>query len=77
MAQIALAWIMNKDPVAAPIVGTTNLQNLKDLVGAFLFSVYKCFLRMVRLIDSCDVIIYRCRAYQAHEGRDEVPRAAV
>lgn len=33
MAQIALAWIMAKDPVAAPIVGTTNLKNLKDLIG--------------------------------------------
>ena len=33
MAQIALAWIMAKDPVAAPIVGTTNLKNLEDLIG--------------------------------------------
>lgn len=33
MAQIALAWVMNKDPVAAPIIGTTSLQNLLDLVG--------------------------------------------
>jgi len=34
MAQIALAWCMSKDPVSAPIVGTTNLSNLEDLVGA-------------------------------------------
>jgi len=34
MAQIALAWIMGKKGVAAPIIGTTNLDNLKDLLGA-------------------------------------------
>jgi aryl-alcohol dehydrogenase-like predicted oxidoreductase len=33
MAQVALAWLLSKDPVAAPIVGTTNIQNLDDLVG--------------------------------------------
>ncbi|QRW12193.1 aldo/keto reductase family protein [Ceratobasidium sp. AG-Ba] len=34
MAQVALAWCMSKDPVAAPIVGTTSLKNLEDLVAA-------------------------------------------
>ncbi|KAH7914144.1 aryl-alcohol dehydrogenase, partial [Hygrophoropsis aurantiaca] len=34
MAQIALAWSMAKDGVTAPIVGTTSLENLKDLLGA-------------------------------------------
>jgi len=34
MAQIALAWVMQKDAVSAPIVGTTSLDNLKDLIGA-------------------------------------------
>jgi len=34
MAQIALAWTMKKDGVTAPIVGTTSLDNLKDLLGA-------------------------------------------
>jgi aryl-alcohol dehydrogenase-like predicted oxidoreductase len=33
MAQVALAWSMSKDQVSAPIVGTTNLANLEDLVG--------------------------------------------
>ena len=33
MAQIALAWVMNKSPVSAPIVGTTSMQNLKELIG--------------------------------------------
>ncbi|KZP03464.1 Aldo/keto reductase [Athelia psychrophila] len=34
MAQVALAWVMQKDAVAAPIVGTTSLENLQDLLGA-------------------------------------------
>ena len=36
MAQIACAWAMAKDPVAAPIVGTTSLKNLQDLIGKLL-----------------------------------------
>lgn len=36
MAQISLAWIMAKDPVAAPVIGTTSMQNLKDLIGEHL-----------------------------------------
>jgi len=34
MAQIAVAWILSKDGVAAPIVGTTSLKNLEDIIGA-------------------------------------------
>ncbi|KZP13276.1 Aldo/keto reductase [Athelia psychrophila] len=34
MAQVALAWVLQKDGVTAPIVGTTSLENLKDLLGA-------------------------------------------
>ncbi|KAJ3534820.1 hypothetical protein NMY22_g6756 [Coprinellus aureogranulatus] len=34
MAQISCAWIMAKESVAAPIVGTTSLKNLEDLLGA-------------------------------------------
>ncbi|KZP25823.1 aryl-alcohol dehydrogenase [Athelia psychrophila] len=34
MAQTALAWLMAKDGVTAPIVGTTSLANLHDLLGA-------------------------------------------
>ncbi|KAL1666245.1 NADP-dependent oxidoreductase domain-containing protein [Schizophyllum commune] len=34
MAQLALAWIMNRPGVTAPIVGTTSLENLNDLIGA-------------------------------------------
>jgi aryl-alcohol dehydrogenase-like predicted oxidoreductase len=33
MAQISLAWLMTKDPVAAPIVGTTSLHHLEDLLS--------------------------------------------
>ena len=34
MAQLALAWTLHKDCVAAPIVGTTSLEKLADLLGA-------------------------------------------
>ncbi|KAJ6564006.1 NADP-dependent oxidoreductase domain-containing protein [Mycena capillaripes] len=34
MAQVAVAWILSKDCVSAPIVGTTSLANLADIVGA-------------------------------------------
>ncbi|KAL1726648.1 NADP-dependent oxidoreductase domain-containing protein [Schizophyllum commune] len=34
MAQLSLAWIMFKPGVTAPIVGTTSLENLQDLIGA-------------------------------------------
>lgn len=34
MAQIALAWLMNKEEVTAPIVGTTSLDKLKELIDA-------------------------------------------
>ncbi|KAG8740197.1 hypothetical protein FRC12_016077 [Ceratobasidium sp. 428] len=33
MAQVALAWCMYKDPVSAPIVGTTSLKNLEELAA--------------------------------------------
>ena len=33
MAQISLAWCMAKEGVTAPIIGTTSLQNLEDLLG--------------------------------------------
>ncbi|KAI0064017.1 Aldo/keto reductase [Artomyces pyxidatus] len=32
MAQVALAWVLSKDGVAAPIVGTSSVENLHDLV---------------------------------------------
>jgi len=32
MAQVAIAWISNKEGVSAPIVGTTSLENLYDLI---------------------------------------------
>ncbi len=33
MAQISLAWILSKPGVTAPIVGTTSLANLEDILG--------------------------------------------
>ncbi|KAL9708761.1 hypothetical protein Ac2012v2_007916 [Leucoagaricus gongylophorus] len=34
MAQVSLAWTMSKPGVTAPIIGTTSLDNLYDLLGA-------------------------------------------
>jgi len=34
MAQIALAWTFVKDGVSAPIIGTTSLEKLKDLIAS-------------------------------------------
>lgn len=33
MAQVAIAWTLSKPGVTAPIVGTTSLENLKDIIG--------------------------------------------
>ena len=40
MAQISMAWIMAKPGVTAPILGTTSMANLEDILGAY-------FLRML------------------------------
>ncbi|KAF4611738.1 hypothetical protein D9613_003720 [Agrocybe pediades] len=32
MAQVAIAWIISKEGVTAPIVGTTSLKNLEDII---------------------------------------------
>ena len=34
MARVALAWIMNKSPVAAPIIGASKSRHLEDAVAA-------------------------------------------
>jgi aryl-alcohol dehydrogenase-like predicted oxidoreductase len=34
MAQIALAWLLQKEPVIAPIVGTTEISHIEQAVGA-------------------------------------------
>jgi aryl-alcohol dehydrogenase (NADP+) len=34
MAQVALAWVLQKQPVSAPIVGVTKLDQLTDALGA-------------------------------------------
>ncbi len=34
MVQVALAWVLQKQPVAAPIIGATKLNHISDAVGA-------------------------------------------
>ena len=41
MAQVALAWMLAKPGVTAPIVGTTSLHNLKDSIGVL--SIFSCW----------------------------------
>jgi aryl-alcohol dehydrogenase-like predicted oxidoreductase len=33
MAQIALAWLLHRDTIAAPIVGMHSVERVKDIVG--------------------------------------------
>ncbi len=33
-AQVAIAWLLQKPPVAAPIIGATNAAHLETAVGA-------------------------------------------
>jgi aryl-alcohol dehydrogenase-like predicted oxidoreductase len=35
MAQVAIAWSLSKDDVSAPIIGTTSLKNLEELIGEY------------------------------------------
>lgn len=34
MAQVALAWVLQKQPVTAPIVGATRIGHIEDAIGA-------------------------------------------
>ena len=38
MAQVAMAWVLSKPHVTAPIVGTTSLANLEDILGQYFTS---------------------------------------
>jgi aryl-alcohol dehydrogenase-like predicted oxidoreductase len=33
MAQVGIAWILSKEGISAPIVGTTSLKNLEDIIA--------------------------------------------
>ncbi len=33
MAQVALAWILSKEGVSAPIVATTSIENMMEAIG--------------------------------------------
>ena len=51
---IALAWLLQKQPVAAPIVGATKVSHLEDAIGAL----------FVRLTD--DEVAYLEEPYVPH-----------
>ena len=33
-AQIALAWVLQKEPITSPIIGSTKMSHLEDAVAA-------------------------------------------
>lgn len=37
MAQVAIAWSLTKDGVTAPVVGSADTANLKDLLGVLTY----------------------------------------
>ena len=39
MARVAVAWVLSKRHVTAPIVGTTSLGNLEDILGERTFDI--------------------------------------
>ncbi|KAG8898704.1 hypothetical protein FRC01_010804 [Tulasnella sp. 417] len=59
MAQVAIAWTMSKPFITAPIVGTTSLDKLKDLVSAVNVKLSE---EEVKAIDD----LYRPRAIIGH-----------
>ncbi|KAG8943123.1 hypothetical protein FRC04_003203 [Tulasnella sp. 424] len=59
MAQVALAWSLSKPFISAPIVGTTSLEKLKDLVAGVQVKLTE---EEVKAIDD----LYRPRAVSGH-----------
>ena len=71
MAQIATAWVLAKDGVSAPIVGTTSLKNVEDIIGTHIvtFSRYnhiltKCSLAAVHVSLSEDELKFLEEPYK-------------
>jgi predicted oxidoreductase len=62
MAQVALAWILSKDHVTAPIIGTTSLANLRDCIGTFpVFFFYLLNIYHESFCRGCERQAYRRR----------------
>ena len=55
MAQIGIAWVLAKDAVTAPIVGTTNVDNMKDILGKLLSIRQAEDVRLMTFIAGLDV----------------------
>ena len=57
MAQISLAWMLSKPGVTAPIIGTTSLKNLEDIIGAhsqfdaFPLSGFHTYMRVIGAVE--------------------------
>ena len=64
MAQIALAWSLAQDVITAPIVGTTSLNNLLDLLRLFFEHVLNIALTHPH--------VFRCHQHYAHARGAEI-----
>ena len=53
MAQVALAWILNREGVTAPVVGTTSLESLQELIG--MLRTFSILSHSVFAIDAVDM----------------------
>ena len=40
MAQVGIAWVLSKEGVTAPIVGSTSVKHLLDILGTLTFLSY-------------------------------------
>lgn len=63
MAQIAIAWVLSKEGVTAPIIGTTSLDNLKDILGMLSLAPANLQLLILLALSWC-----KC---QVDRGRDQ------
>lgn len=50
MAQVSVAWCLAKDGVSAPIVGTTSLSNLEDIISTLSIFYPKFSLMTVEIV---------------------------
>ena len=72
MAQVAIAWIVSKPGVVAPVIGATKLSNLQDTIGE------SSMLRLRPEVHSRAASVFPSGVgCQADGGRDQVLGGAI
>ncbi|KAJ7210592.1 Aldo/keto reductase [Mycena rebaudengoi] len=66
MAQVSVAWVLSKKTVSAPIVGTSSLENLKDIVGEFFLNFFS------RNLDESEIFISLSGAIDVKLTEEEI-----